>query len=126
MLVEPGAPGAYTTTARGHQALRQHPMGIDDSVLMAYPEFADFIHKLHQRPPPADIKASEYEQGYEAFAEGVEEICAVTSATAIITQSFLSKHLGQLFMWYHKPPYPARLFSSEADAIRWLENFKEE
>jgi ribosome modulation factor len=70
MLVEPGAAGAYTTTARGHRALRQHPMGIDDSVLMAYPEFADFIHKLHRRPPPADTKASEYEQGYDAFTAG--------------------------------------------------------
>ncbi len=69
-LVEPRAAGVYQTTARGHQALRQHPMGIDDSVLMEYPEFADFIHKLKDRPPPADTNAGEYEQGYEAFGEG--------------------------------------------------------
>ena len=69
-LVDPRTADSYQTTVRGHRALRQHPMGIDDSVLMGYPEFAEFIHKLKERPPPADTKASEYEQGYEAFAEG--------------------------------------------------------
>ncbi len=45
-------------------------MGVDDSVLMEYPEFAEFIRKLGQRPPPENTDAVEYEQGYEAFIAG--------------------------------------------------------
>lgn len=69
-LIDRRAATTYQTTARGHRALRRHPKGIDDSVLMDYPEFADFIEKLQDRPPPADTKASEFEQGYAAFGDG--------------------------------------------------------
>ena len=95
-----------------------------DAIKNAYEQHV----KLSTKKRPVLVYAStvvRYEREATSFLWS-DEICKVTSATAIITQSFLAKHLGQLFMWYHKPPYPARLFSSEAEAIRWLENFKDD
>lgn len=69
-LVEGGMADSYRTTARGRRTLRDHPLGVDESVLIKYPEFADFIDKLSDRASPVEIGAVEYEQGYEAFLAG--------------------------------------------------------
>lgn len=51
------------------------------------------------------------------------EFCAVTSALAIITKSFLAKHFAQMFIRYHRPTYPLQVFSTEAEATVWLKEF---
>lgn len=44
-------------------------------------------------------------------------------AFAIIIQSPLSSIIGNFFMGINKPRVPARLFTNEADAVKWLQNF---
>lgn len=63
----------FQLTARGAEALREHPMGVDDSVLMAYPEFRAAI----EGRDTAQIKGAarlprsmHYDEGYTAFHQG--------------------------------------------------------
>ena len=51
------------------------------------------------------------------------EVCDVTSAVAVVTQSFLERHLAKMFLMYHRPPYPMRVFSAEPVARAWLREF---
>ncbi len=53
------------------------------------------------------------------------EVCAATSAVAFVVQSFLERHLARLFLMYHHPPYPTRVFEDEAMARAWLRNYLE-
>lgn len=48
------------------------------------------------------------------------EVCEVVSAMGIVVDSFLARHLGNMFMAYHQPPYPTRVFKTEELAIAWL------
>jgi len=51
------------------------------------------------------------------------EVCAITSALAIVVTSFLERHLARLFLIYHRPPYPAQVFSSVEIARDWLRSY---
>lgn len=51
------------------------------------------------------------------------EVCAATSAVAIVVKSFLERHLARLFLVYHRPPYPTQVFSDEILARNWLRGF---
>ena len=52
-----------------------------------------------------------------------DEVCAITAALGMLAGSFLEKHLGQMFIAYHTPPYPTRMFDSETEALGWLKTF---
>ena len=52
-----------------------------------------------------------------------EERAALTSALAVIVKSAFTRAMGQMFMMFHKPPYPTRMFQHEEDAIEWLKTF---
>ncbi len=74
-LLEETAAGRVRITERGRRVLREHPMGVDDSVLMAFPEFRDFIHRASERPPvdypaPPERHSKEYQEGYIAYRRG--------------------------------------------------------
>lgn len=45
------------------------------------------------------------------------------AALAFVTRSFLERHLARLFLMYHRPPYPVRVFDDEAEARDWLRGF---
>lgn len=47
-------------------------------------------------------------------------VCAITTAMAIVVSSFLERHLSNLFLMYHRPPYPTEIFSDPASARDWL------
>ncbi|MCG8435088.1 MAG: hypothetical protein MJA83_13760 [Gammaproteobacteria bacterium] len=58
------------------------------------------------------------------------EICAshpkvidVTSALGILVGSFMSEYVAQMFIWYHRPPYPCKIFHSEEQASNWLKQY---
>jgi len=56
-----------------------------------------------------------------------EELAAcqgVTSA-ALLTDSALSQMIGNAIITFSKPTLPARIFTSEAEAIEWLTGFLE-
>ena len=54
VLLAPLDDGRFTITPRGMQALSDHPGGIDDSVLMNFPEFRAFIEAEAGRPVKTD------------------------------------------------------------------------
>ncbi len=45
---------------------------------------------------------------------------ASTQAVAVVGDSFMLKHLTSMFLSYHAPVYPVRLFSYLNDAMQWL------
>lgn len=52
-----------------------------------------------------------------------EEIIAVIKAMAFVTKTPLANHLGEMFMWFSRPPYPVKLFTAEEKALEWLQQF---
>jgi restriction system protein len=84
VLLAPLDDGRFAITPRGKQALSDHPDGIDDSVLMNFPEFRAFIEAGAGRPVKRigsndndnsgggdDPRIVEFDQGYVAFREGI-------------------------------------------------------
>lgn len=48
----------------------------------------------------------------------------VVTCFAIVVHSPLSRIIGNFFMGLNKPSVPARLFTSEAEALKWLKKYK--
>lgn len=69
-LIEPATEGAFRATADGRDALSRHPNGIDDSVLLEYPAFRDYIAELGRGRAPEQPLVPEYEDGHAAFIRG--------------------------------------------------------
>lgn len=67
-------------------------------------------------------KVGNVEYSAQRFASS-PEVCGVTAAIAIVTRSFLERHLAKMFLMYHRPPYPTRVFSAEPEARAWLRGF---
>jgi len=70
VLLVPQDDGRLAITPRGMKALSDHPGGIDDSVLMNYPEFRAFIEARAGHSPGDDPRIVEFDQGYAAFNDG--------------------------------------------------------
>ncbi|RDD62816.1 winged helix-turn-helix domain-containing protein [Ferruginivarius sediminum] len=68
-LVEDQADGRYRVTDRGRQVLREHPGGIDDSVLAAFPEFRNFIART-SGGPAQEARMTVYDSGHMAYRRG--------------------------------------------------------
>ncbi len=49
-----------------------------------------------------------------------EQINGIVKAMAIITTSPLSRMIANLFFGLKPPPYPAKMFSNEKDAVEWI------
>jgi restriction endonuclease Mrr len=62
--------GFFAITDRGRRVLSEHPLGVDDTVLAAFPEFRDYMHRRHPPHQPEDAQAGAHEEGYRAFQEG--------------------------------------------------------
>ncbi len=66
------------------------------------------------------IQAVDYEAMRFAGSPEVMEVC---SASAIVVRTFLQRHMARMFMWYHRHPYPTRVFEQEHEALAWLRGF---
>lgn len=49
-----------------------------------------------------------------------KEATDVTTAFALVAQSFIQRYLAKVLMTFHSPPKPTRLFSNKQDALKWL------
>lgn len=78
---------------------------------ITYPFFIDIRGLVY-----GDIAARRY------FV-GEESICYV-SAGAILTNNFISRFAGNVFIKIDKPSIPTRLFTNKKKAILWLEQYK--
>ena len=106
----------------------------DDGIMrIAYPQ--DFhltldamrsVHRLHvqisteKRPLLVyanSVASAEYEA--QQFASS-DEAVALVSGMAIVVKSFFTRAMADIFMRFHRPPYPTRVFTAEHDAIKWL------
>jgi hypothetical protein len=67
LIVATGTAG-FRTTPRGQQMLVAHPLGIDQSVLVALPEFRAGFSGTG--PRPRDAEPPSYAAGYDAFRRG--------------------------------------------------------
>lgn len=70
LLAEPLGSGRFRATPRGRHLLAAHPGGIDDSVLMEFPEFRAWLAKA--RPPHRreDTRAREFLGGFISYDQG--------------------------------------------------------
>jgi hypothetical protein len=50
-------------------------------------------------------------------------VCQVFAALGLVVASFLERHLARMFLMYHRPPYPTRVFDDEQMARNWLRGF---
>lgn len=69
-LVEDRPDGRYATPDRGRRALRDHPDGIDDTVLMRFPEFRSYMRRRAAHAEPEDAAGEPFRDGYAAFQAG--------------------------------------------------------
>jgi restriction system protein len=69
-LIEMEEDESVRTTERGHGVLDTHPEGVDDGVLMAFPEFRAWMEAARTRPPPENPLAPEFQDGWAAGLQG--------------------------------------------------------
>ena len=60
----------YELTERGLMLLRKHPAGVDQSVLLTFPEFRAYVAAQQRAEPKEDPHLSAFEAGLRAFNEG--------------------------------------------------------
>ncbi|KIC08374.1 hypothetical protein RA19_20605 [Leisingera sp. ANG-M1] len=70
-ILEPGQTGSWTLTRRGHQALKRHPEGLDQTDLVKYPEFAAHLRDTAHHACGMDPRANSYDEGYLARRRGL-------------------------------------------------------
>lgn len=56
----------FRTTPRGRALLRAHPDGVDDGVLMDYPEFRAWLDRVRPHRRPEDPGTREFTEGWSA------------------------------------------------------------
>ena len=69
-LLAPAARERFAVTGRGRAVLAAHPEGIDESVLVAFPEFRDFVARAASHRPPEDACSDRYDEGFAAHEAG--------------------------------------------------------
>jgi|AGTN01.1.fsa_nt_gi hypothetical protein len=69
-LLETDDGEAFHTTGRGREMLDANPQGIDDGVLMEFPEFRAWMEAALTRPPPENPLAPEFQDGWAAGLQG--------------------------------------------------------
>lgn len=54
-----------------------------------------------------------------------EEAGKTVKAQALLLRSPVSKVIGNFMLGLYKPPFPMRIFTTEGEALNWLEQFVE-
>jgi hypothetical protein len=66
------------------------------------------------------VASAEYEA--QQFASR-EDVAALVLGMAIIVKSVFTRAMADLFMRFHKPPYPVLFFKDEESALSWLKQY---
>jgi len=108
-------------------------LGSDGILRIAYPRdfhlSLDAMHRVYQQ----HLKITTEKLPTLVYAESVasadhdaqqfassDEAVSLVSIMAIVVKSFFTRALADIFMKYHRPPYPVRVFTREEDALDWL------
>ena len=67
---QPAGDDRFRLTARGARLLAEHPDGVDELVLLAFPEFRAFLTALNPHRSEDDPRLPAFQAGMQAFAEG--------------------------------------------------------
>lgn len=69
------------------------------------------------------VASADYDAQRHASSEEVREmICCM----AIVVRCVFTRAMADLFMRFHKPPYPTQIFNDETEAMEWLLNERRE
>jgi restriction system protein len=66
----PDGSGTLRLTPRGEQLLHDHPHGVDETVLMRFPEFRAHVAAPPPHAPEGDPRPDAFDAGYRACANG--------------------------------------------------------
>jgi hypothetical protein len=55
---------------------------------------------------------------------GTPEVVTLLKANGIVANSTLPKIIGNLYLMFSKPSIPTKIFTDEAAAVAWLQQFK--
>lgn len=72
-LLEYRGCGRFSVTNRGKHVIHDHPRGVDDSVLEAFPEYQAFLYQQGRKAcghTPVEEPKPQYSEGYAAFIAG--------------------------------------------------------
>jgi hypothetical protein len=69
-LLEPGEGGTFMLTQRGGRVLKEHPLGVDETVLARFPEYRAYLHGFARRRTEDDPRQPRYDEGYAARRDG--------------------------------------------------------
>jgi hypothetical protein len=69
-LLAPAGRERFGATGRGRAMLEAHPEGIDESVLVEFPEFREFLARDVRHHPPEDACTARYDEGFAAHEAG--------------------------------------------------------
>ena len=90
-------------------------------------EAVEFANRRHRelsptRPSPVLVLSGQVgrvEYPAQRYASS-PEVSEKVAAMALVTHSFLQRHLARMFLMYHRPSYPVQLFADEPAARAWL------
>ena len=87
------------------------------------------IHQQHveittdKRPILADCESvASVDYDAQQFVS-TDKAAVLTTALAVVVKSAFTRAMGEMFMMFHKPPYPTRMFQRKEDALEWLRTF---
>lgn len=83
-------------------------------------EFADVLPILML----ADISQQKSPKKEVRDYMSAPEVMEMSIADAVVANSLLSKIVGNLYLSFNKPSIPTKIFSDEASALKWLEQFR--
>lgn len=76
----------------------------------------------HKRPALIDLASiSSVNRDARAYFAS-QETAKIHTAVALVINSTIDRVIANFFMGFNKPPYPTRLFTSKAEAIKWLKS----
>ncbi|TNF20393.1 MAG: hypothetical protein EP318_11045 [Rhodobacteraceae bacterium] len=87
-ILEPDAEGRLALTARGREVLDRHPDGLDQTILVTFPEFAAYLHASAHHPAGMDPRVQSYDEGYSAQQDGLPFTANPYSENSVDHQSW--------------------------------------
>ncbi len=118
---------AYPEVWLGSDGILRVDYGFHASVTLALVQEANRRHRALMRDRKLPVLVQGHgilDVDWSAYRYAADPaVVEVTAATALLTSTPLERYLSQIFLLYHRPPYPCRVFSTDSEALDWLSQF---